>query len=267
MEIKEKIKQVKCFLFDMDGTIYLEDTILPGTIDTISKLNELGIKYYFLTNNSSKDAIYYKNKVEKMGIDIPEEKILISTHSSIYYLSKKKAKNLFVLGTKELKNDLKKAGFNITEDSNKPIDYLVVGFDLQLNYDNLVIACQYVDSGVPYIATHPDVRCPMKNGRYIPDCGSFISLIHTATGKSCEAVTGKPSKYMVDVVLEKTGFAVSDLAVVGDRIYTDIALGKNSDIISILLLSGEACLEDLKTSSIQPDIVFEGIYNLSDYLD
>lgn len=266
MKVKERLEQVKCFLFDMDGTIYLEDSILPGTLETLNKLDELGIKYYFLTNNSSRDSLYYKNKVKNMGIDIAEEKILISTHSSIYYLNKKGAKKLFVLGTKELKEDLKKTGFELITEGNKQVDYVVVGFDLQLNYENLCIACQYVDEGVPYMATHPDVRCPMKNGKYIPDCGSFINLINTATGKACQAFTGKPSQYMIDVVLKKTGFVTADLAVVGDRIYTDIALGKNNDILSILLLSGEATLADLKTSSVQPDIIFNGIYELGEML-
>ena len=263
METKKKLQQVKCFLFDMDGTIYLEDAILPGTLETLKKLDDLGVKYYFLTNNSSRDPLYYQNKVKKMGIEIPEERILISTHSSIYYLSQKGAKNLFVLGTQELKTDLTKAGFSVVTEGNQKVDYVVVGFDLQLNYENLSIACQYVDEGVPYMATHPDVRCPMKNGKYIPDCGSFITLINTATGKACEAFTGKPSQYMIDVVLAKTGFKPEDLAVVGDRIYTDIALGKNNGILSILLLSGEATLADLPTSSVQPDMIFKGIYELA----
>ncbi len=259
--MQEKLATVECFLFDMDGTVYLGDDLLPGTLETLSLLDRQGKQYYFLTNNSSRDQAHYRKKLAKMGIDVPEERIIISTHSAISYLSGKKAHKLFVLGTPELKHLLSAADFAVVSDG--AADYVVVGFDITLSYDSLAMACQYIDAGVPYMATHPDVRCPLEGGKYLPDCGSMVALIETATGVKCEMVTGKPSRYMIDVVLATTGFKTEQLAVVGDRLYTDIALGADNGILSILLLTGEARRDDLKDSSVQPDIIFESIGDIA----
>lgn len=264
--MKEKLAKIKCFLFDMDGTIYLGSQPLPGAAELIKKIDSSSKSYYFLTNNSSRDNEYYQAKLEKMGIITEQEKILISTHSLLCYLQEKTAKKIFVLGTKELKNIFQKEGYTILEKGGQDADYVVVGFDTQLNYENLSAACQYVDTGVPYVATHPDVRCPLEGGKYIPDCGSIIALIKTATGKECELVAGKPSQYMVQTVLKKTGLQPSELAIVGDRLYTDVALGKNSGIFSLLVLSGEAKQDDIKQSIYKPDIVLDGVYQLTEYI-
>lgn len=260
--MKEKLQAVQCFLFDMDGTVYLGDKLLPGAVETISLLKKQGKKYYFLTNNSSRDQDYYQKKLARMGIAVSCGQIIISTHSAIAYLSFHNYRDLFVLGTVELKKSLAAAGYNIVEKGGRA-DCVLVGFDLTLNYENLAAACQYVDSGVPYVATHPDVRCPLEGGKYLPDCGSIIALIETATGKKCKMVTGKPSRYMLDVVIEITGLSCDKLAVVGDRLYTDIALGSDNGILSVLLLTGEAKRSDLSGSKMQPDIVLEGIGDLA----
>ena len=262
----EKLKKIKCFLFDMDGTIYLGNTLFPSTKTTLSKLETLEKKYYFLTNNSSKNQKYYKIKLDNMGISVQESDIFNSTDSIIYYLKEKKCKNIFLLGTDELRQSLIENNFHVVNGKNEAIDYVVVGFDLTLNYETLSTACQYIDQGIPYVATHPDVRCPLEGKLYIPDCGSFIALIKEATGKECEVITGKPSKYMLDVVLEKTGFEKEEIAMVGDRLYTDIAFGKNSGILSVLLLSGEATEDDVKKSNVKPDLIFNDIGHLGEFL-
>ena len=254
------LRNIKTFLFDMDGTIYLGGNILPGAIETLEVLEKRGIKYFFLTNNSSRSSAYYVQKLAKMGIKTREENIIISTHSLITYLKTAGGKKLFVLGTDDLKNHLKDAGYKIVDDETP--DYVVVGFDTGLNYQNLSKATQYVDAGVPYVASHPDVRCPVEGGRFIPDCGSILALIKTATGKECTMITGKPGRHMVQTVLDLTGQDPSELAVVGDRLYTDIALGKNSGITSVLVLSGETCFDDIEKSPYKPDLVLNGIYEL-----
>ncbi len=266
MDLEQRLQQIKCFLFDMDGTVYLGNKVLPGAAGVFAQLKKLGKSYYFLTNNSSRDQDYYQEKLDGMGIDAHREQILISSHSLAHYLSEKPVKRVFVLGTRELKEYLAYSGYKILEKNTQVPDYVVVGFDTGLDYEKLTIACQHIDSGVPYVATHPDVRCPLEGGLYIPDCGSLLALIKTATGKECEFVAGKPSRQMLDVVTKKTGVPFSQLAMVGDRLNTDIALGNNNGILSILLLKGEATLEDLKTSVIKPDIVLPSIEKLPELI-
>lgn len=264
--MKAKLDKIRCFLFDMDGTVYLGNQVLPGAVDLLKKLDAAKRQYYFLTNNSSRSQSYYRQKLAGMGIFVDNERIMSSAHSLLLYLASKKGKKLFVLGTQELKDFFCAAGYLIVEEGSGNPDYVVIGFDTGLNYAGLSQACQYVDAGVPYIATHPDVRCPLEGGKYIPDCGSIVALIKTATGKDCTIVTGKPSEYMLRTVVEKTGLGPQELAVVGDRLYTDIALGTKSGILSILVLSGEAKLHDIESSPYKPDLVLEGIYQLEMYL-
>lgn len=259
------LRNIKTFLFDMDGTIYLGGSILPGAKQALDVLDKRGIKYFFLTNNSSKAPAYYMQKLSSMGIAAKEEHIIISTHSLITYLKDTAAQKLFVLGTDDLKTQLAKAGYKIVYEDIP--DYVVVGFDTDLNYKDLAQATQHVDAGAPYIATHPDVRCPIEGGKFLPDCGSILALIKTATCKNCTMITGKPGKHMVQTVMDITGENASEMAVVGDRLYTDIALGQNSGITSILVLSGEASRQDIEKSPYKPDLVLEGIFELERNLD
>ncbi|MDR2007143.1 MAG: HAD-IIA family hydrolase [Acidaminococcales bacterium] len=266
VNIKKRIAKIKCFLFDMDGTVYLGSRLLPGAAETLAALKAGGRKYCFLTNNSSRDPAYYRNKLRKMGIETKSADIIISSHSLLDYLSGQPGRRLFVLGVGALKSLLRKGGHTVVSEGGRAVDYVVVGFDTGLNYKNLVIACQYVDGGAPYIATHPDVRCPLEDGRYIPDCGSLLALIKAATGKDCLITAGKPSRYMIAAALRRTGFKPEELAVVGDRLYTDIALGCAAGIFSILLLSGETTVKDLENSAWQPDLILNGIGDMLDFL-
>ena len=142
---------------------------------------------------------------------------------------------------------------------------MVVGFDMSLDYEKLAIACRLIDRGVPYVATHPDVRCPIEGGEFIPDCGAMIKLIETATGKKPAAITGKPYHYMVDVVMERTGYKKDEIAMVGDRLSTDIAFGLNNGILSVLVLTGEATLEDVEKENILPDIILPHAADIAKY--
>jgi HAD superfamily hydrolase (TIGR01450 family) len=264
--MKKRLAKIKCFLFDMDGTICLGDRPLPGAAETLAALKAAGLKYCFLTNNSSRSPVYYRNKLRKMGIETKSADIIISSHALVDYLSGQPGRRLFVLGVAALKNLLRREGHTVVEEAGRAVDYVVVGFDTGLNYKKLATACQYVDGGAPYIATHPDVRCPLEGGKYIPDCGSLLALIKAATGQDCLATAGKPSGYMIAAALRRTGFKPEELSVVGDRLYTDIALGRAAGIFSILLLSGETGAEDLENSAWQPDLVLNGIGDMLELL-
>ena len=222
----QRLKQIKCFLFDMDGTINLGMELIPGMEGFFDRLKEAGRSYYLVTNNSSKDHEHYVKKMNSMGVPVTKNNILISSDALVSHLKHSKpGARLFVLGTPELKATIKEGGFTLTSRLEDETDLVVVGFDQTLTYETLTIACRLIDRGVPYIATHPDVRCPIEGGEYIPDTGAFLACIKTATGKDPEYITGKPYGYMVDTVMERTGLKKEEIAMVGDRLMTGCGAG------------------------------------------
>ena len=270
----ERLKQIKCFLFDMDGTINLGNTLIPGMDAFFKKLRSYGRDFYLVTNNSSKGHSHYVEKMRRMGIEVTRKNVLISSDAFVYYMQQvKPGASLYVLGTDLLKETIIKGGFKLTTLLEEKTDFVVVGFDMSLDYEKLAIACRLIDRGVPYVATHPDVRCPIEGGEFIPDCGAMIKLIETATGKKPIAITGKPYHYMVDVVMERTGYKKDEIAMVGDRLSTDIAFGLNNGIafglnngiLSVLVLTGEATLEDVEKENIHPDIILPHAADIAKY--
>ena len=239
-----KLKNIKCFLFDMDGTINLGNTLIPGMDVFFQKLRAAERDFYLVTRDN----------------------VLISSDAFVYYMQQlRPAARLFVLGTEQLKKTIREAGFTITTTLEEGTDFVVVGFDMSLNYETLTIACRLIDRGVPYVATHPDVRCPIEGGEFIPDCGAMIELIKTATGKAPQQILGKPYHYMIDVITARTGYKREEIAMVGDRLSTDIAFGLNNGVLSILVLTGEATLADVEHGSIKPDIILDHASELADY--
>ena len=262
-----RLHNIKCFLFDMDGTINLGEQVIPGMEGFFEKLTAKGRKYYLVTNNSSRDHEHYVKRMTGMGVPVTKDNILISTDALIATLRHKKPNaRIFVLGTPEFKRNLLAGGFTLTTKLEEPVDYVVVGFDQTLTYANLTIACRLIDKGVPYVASHPDVRCPIEGGEYIPDTGAFLAAIKTATGKDPEFIAGKPYEYMVDTVMERTGFAKSKIAMVGDRLSTDIAFGTRNGILAVLVLTGEATLEDVRKGPVKPDVILQHAQEILNYL-
>lgn len=251
----------------MDGTINLGNTLIEGMEGFFDKLADAGRSFYLVTNNSSKDHQHYVKKMNGLGVAVTEEDILISSDALIYFLREKMPQaKLLVLGTPELQKSLSNSGFNLVDGEMSRPDYVVVAFDMTLSYDKLARACRWIDKGTPYLATHPDVRCPIENGEFLPDCGAMIELIKTATGVSPLVICGKPHHYLVDLLMAKTGCAKEEIAMVGDRLKTDIAFGLDNDILSILVLTGEATEEDVENGEIKPDIIFNHAADILKYL-
>lgn len=262
-----RIHKIKCFLFDMDGTINLGNELIPGMEGFFDQLTAAGRRYYLVTNNSSKDHDHYVKKMNGLGVKCTLENVLISSDAFVAYMQKRKpGARLFVLGTPELKRTILAGGFTLTTRLEEAVDFVVVGFDQTLTYETLTIACRLIDRGVPLIATHPDVRCPIEGGEFIPDAGAFLACIKTATGKDPEVICGKPYHYMVDTVMERTGFAKEEIAMVGDRLTTDIPFGVQNGILSIMVLTGEGTLEDVKKSPVKPDIILPHAKEILQYL-
>lgn len=249
------LKDIKCFVLDMDGTVYLGEKLLPGALDFLDYLRNTGRDFLFLTNNSSKDATYYTQKLGALGIQCNAKDILTSGEATAIYLKNtKKCEKVFLLGTPVLEEEFKQHGFELTADQP---DSVVLGFDTTLTYDKLVTACNLIRQNTPFIATHPDYNCPTETG-YIPDCGAMSALISASTGVLPQVV-GKPHKEIIDALLAKKQYPKEQMAIVGDRLYTDIATGHNAGIVSILVLSGESKLSDIEQSACKPGYIFENL--------
>ena len=249
-------------MLDMDGTFYLGDQLLPGALEFMEYLGEHHFDYLFLTNNSSKHGGIYAQKIRRLGFDVDESKIFTSGEATTIYLKKKtNYRKIYLVGTPALEEEFIKAGFELSSD--KP-DAVVLGFDTTLTYEKIWKFCDFVRDGLPYIATHPDFNCPTETG-FMPDIGSFIALVEASTGRKPDIIIGKPYSHIVEAVVEKTGFGLDEIAMIGDRLYTDIALGK-AGIMTILVLSGETNKKDLESSEFQPDMVFQDLADLVGFL-
>lgn len=257
----EQMRAIRCFALDMDGTVYLGDNLLPGALEFLRYLRDTGREYIFLTNNSSKDSQAYVEKLNRIGIAAQPADILTSGEATAIYLMKQKpGARIFLLGTENLEREFLKAGFSIT--AERP-DYVVLGFDMTLTYAKLVEACHLIREGVEYIATHPDINCPVADRTgYIPDVGAMIELIKASTGGKTPKVIGKPNREIIDALMLKKARPQAEMAMVGDRIYTDIAMAKNAGITGVLVLSGETTLEIVNGSDIVPDVITDNLGGL-----
>ncbi len=257
------LNDVKCFLLDMDGTVYLEDHLLPGAIDFLAYLERNDIDYLFLTNNSSKDAQQYQEKLKAFDIQTSTSKILTSGEATAIFLKEKyEDASLYVVGTPSLKEEFTSAGFHLSDENP---DMIVLGFDTTLTYEKLWKCCNFIRDGRPYIATHPDINCPTKDG-FMPDIGSFIALIKASTGREPDRIIGKPYEAMIEAIEMRTGFSRDEICMIGDRLYTDIALGAYG-IQTILVLSGEAKKEDVPLAITKPDYIMENLKEVLSTID
>jgi len=259
----EPLLQVKCFLLDMDGTFNLGDELIEGSLYFIDTLNELGLDYLFLTNNSSKHRGIYAEKITRLGLPVTEEKVFTAGEATALYLAREHpSAKVYVVGTPALEEEFRGHGFQLEE--NDP-QLVVLGFDTTLTYQKLWKLCDFARAGLPYIATHPDFNCPTQTG-YMPDIGAMIAFVRAATGRDPDLVVGKPNRMIVDAVSQKYGWSIPEMAMVGDRLYTDIALGQTSGITTCLVLSGETTREDLATSPFQPTYTFANLGAIADML-
>ena len=248
------IQDVRCFLLDMDGTFYLGENLIPGSLDFIRRVEETGRDFLFLTNNSSHNADFYVQRLKRMGLNVGREKVLTSGEATAAVLKEKyPGKRAFVLGNEFLLEEMREAG--VTVDQTDP-EIVVVGYDTTLDYKKMTAVCDFVRAGLPYIATHPDFNCPTETG-FAPDIGAIMAFIEASTGRRADLVVGKPHTGIVQAALRRTGLEVGQLAMVGDRLYTDIETGLKSGMLSILVMSGETTPEMLAAYPNKPDLVFD----------
>lgn len=263
--MKRPLHAIRAFLMDMDGTVYLGRRLLPGAAGFFALLHRRGIPYLFFTNNSSADRTLYQEKLAGLGLEVEAGRIITSGEATALYLTTRTPhRRLFVLGTPSLEQEFRDAGLELAD---ADVDAVVLGFDKTLTYAKLERACRLLLDGVPFIATHPDRVCPTEHGP-IPDAGSMIALLRAATGRE-PLIVGKPEPRMVEMALEKLGpgYQARDVAMVGDRLYTDIRMGRRAGLTTVCVLSGETTAEDLEATEDQPDYVFPSIEELADELE
>lgn len=263
------LKNIKHFALDMDGTIYNGSTLFPFTNDFLNYLKANGIGYSFLTNNPSKSTADYLKHLEKMGISATKEEMNTSAQATINYLkiNYPSYKKLFLLGTPSMIKEFEEADFVSTADSaeDKP-DALVVAFDRSLTYDRLCRAAYWASEGVPYIATNPDWVCPTDQPNILVDCGAICACIEAATKRKPDVVIGKPDPRMLDGIIHKYNLQPHEIAMVGDRIYTDVMTAINAGGMGILVLSGEATTTDVEQAPTKPHLVARDLAELQELL-
>lgn len=251
-----RLHTIETFLLDLDGTFYLGEQLYPWSLPFVEACERLGKRFIFVTNNSSQNGQHYVEKLRRMGVTITDDQVFTAGQATISYLKKYDyPKKLYLLGTPALEQEFSEAGFILTK---KDPEAVVLGFDLTLTYEKLERACFFIRAGLPFIATHPDLNCPTPNGP-IPDCGAMIALI-TASTEVKPKIIGKPHPEMIEALQTKYGLDnPGTVAMVGDRLYTDIAMGNAAGITSILVLSGETKLEDVAGAETQPDLIVEDL--------
>lgn len=256
------IANVKHFLLDLDGTVYLGNSPIAGAVDFVNHLVSTGRGYTFLTNNSSKSADDYLDKLKGMGFSCTLSQVLTSGQVAGWYIEQKfPASAVYVLGTESLRRELSTYNFSMVDNCTPSADVVLVGFDTELTYDKLRTACRLIASGAAFIATNPDFCCPIGDNQYIPDCGSICFTIEKSTGKTPTFI-GKPHTVALDYLRAKNLVTTTPLAIVGDRLYTDIALGCNASILSVCVLTGESDVNSVRASDYKPDMVVPSIADL-----
>ncbi|MDB5296898.1 MAG: haloacid dehalogenase superfamily enzyme subfamily [Phycisphaerales bacterium] len=270
-----KLGPLRHLALDLDGTLYLGGRLFPCTVPFLNNIRELGIGRTFFTNNSSVSTRGYVDKLQALGIDAEAGEIYSSTTATLAHLKAQvpAPATLFVLGTPALRQEFADHGFRVcghpgggTDADGEVPDAVVVGFDPSLDYPRLCRAAYWISRGKPYVATNGDLVCPTDLPTVLPDCGSVCRLLAAATGREPDAVLGKPAPAMLGGVMRRHGLRPEEVAVVGDRLYTDIAMARAAGVVGVLVLTGEATRDQAASASIRPDLIVEDVGELAQLL-
>lgn len=259
------MNDIQGYIFDLDGTIYLGENLIPGAAKVIEYLQTKNKKVLFLTNKTIESREHYVRKLNRLGIKVTLEHILSPTIVSMHYLQEKyqdilSKLRIYVIGEALIKQEFRDAGFHFA-DTPSETDVVIVSWDRNFHYDHLNFAYQAVKQGADILATNPDRTCPMPGGD-VPDCGGMIGAIEGVTGQKITTITGKPSIYMASAAIERMGLEAEQCLMIGDRLETDIWMGKLTGMQTSLVLTGITKKEDLQNTIHQPDYVLDSVTDL-----
>ena len=267
----ERLINTRLFLLDMDGTLYLGDDVFDGAVDFIHSISETGRSYIYLTNNSSRAGVDYITRLRRLGFPCEAENVFTSGMATGEFLNQNyPGAKVYLAGTKAFYRELQSYGIDLVNDENghtdvDTVDVVVQGFDTELVYEKLDLACHFLRRGAKFIAANPDWVCPMPADEVLPDCGSICALLTAASGVKPEYI-GKPNRNMIDVVSKMTGVPNENICAVGDRLYTDIAVAANAGSVSVCVLSGESSEQDIAESEVKPDYVLKDVAEIAKIL-
>lgn len=261
------LDKIKCFLLDMDGTLYLGNDLIDGAREAVARMKKTA-RVLYVTNNSSISAINYYYKLKKFGFDLVPDDIYGSARATIDYLLRYHAgKSVYLCAAEDVTEDFASAGVRLFNDNlsdglltscGAVPDIVCLTFDKTLTYGKLQKLCAFLDSGAFFVATHPDKVCPTAAGN-IPDVGSFLKAIKCATGRKPDIICGKPHKAFGRRIKQMTGLTGAEIAMVGDRLSTDFRFAQNCGFTSVVVLSGETKAADLQKLKTAPDYVLNSI--------
>ncbi len=261
------INDKKLYIFDMDGTIYLGGKPFDFAIEFIKNLRKNGKKVLFFTNNASHTTPFYMKKLARLGFEPQKDEIMTSGDVTLEFLKRfREGKSVYLVATVELVEEYREKGINLLTGDEERADIVITSFDTSLTYKKLDDACRLIRGGAEYLSTHPDMNCPTETG-FIPDSGAIAALVTASTGK-VPTYFGKPYKETIEMIAEATGFAREEMCIFGDRLYTDIALGKKFGVTSILVLSGETQPADVDAAEMtdKPDFVFPSLLEVNEVM-
>lgn len=268
-ELMARLRRIRHVALDMDGTIYMGMSLFPCTKPFLEGLRAQGIGYSFLTNNPSRSIADYLHKLDTLGIRATRDEMYTTALATIDYIRAHypAARRLFLLGTPSMISEFEAAGFESATDSPDDVpDAIVAAFDMTLRYDRLCRAAWWIAQGVPYVATNPDRVCPTDQRTVLVDCGSICACLTHATGRRPDITLGKPDPNMLAGILHRHGLQPDQIAMVGDRIYTDVQMAHNAGAMGVLVLSGETTLEVADRAETQPHLIADSIEVLGELL-
>jgi HAD superfamily hydrolase (TIGR01450 family) len=254
------------YAFDLDGTIYLGDDLLPGAKRLVEELRARGKAVRFLSNNPTKDPQQYADKLARLGLPTPIEEIVNTTVTTTNWILENAPEAVvYPISEAPLKRALEAAGIRMSENPAE-IDIVIASYDRGFDYRKLQIAFDAIwfHKRARLIATNPDRFCPFPGGRGEPDCAAMIAAIEACTGTTCEANLGKPNPAMLHAGLKGLDVQMSDCVMVGDRLSTDIRMGLDTGMAAALVLTGETKPDDLLalTPENTPPIVLDRVDRL-----
>jgi 4-nitrophenyl phosphatase len=255
----DKLRSIKNLIIDMDGVLYRGDEAIPGLKEFFAFLRERPIHFILATNNSTRTAQQYVDKLARMGVEVALWEILTSSQATAMYLETLApvGTRVYVIGEEGLETAMREKGYIVSGDG---AEFVVVGMDRRLTYEKLKVAALLIRGGARFIGSNPDTTLPTEEG-FIPGAGAMLAALETSTGVA-PTIIGKPERPLFELALAKLGSSQEDTAIVGDRLETDVLGGHNAGLTAILVLSGAATRQDVDSATVKPDLVFEDISHL-----